>query len=177
MSAVIANAITAGSGTVLTLQDSTRAGDFHAGAIVTVTGPRGVSRMGERVTVKVLASDDEAGWVKVDGVLFSVAACDTIQPFVLPKNGEKHDAGKPRMSLMPMRALWLIVDVLEYGARKYRAHGWRDVPNARERYYDATHRHLARWWSGEHVDKESGLPHLAHAACSVIFLLAAEADK
>ena len=35
----------------------------------------------------------------------------------------------------------------------------------------ACHRHLQAWWSGERLDKESGLPHLAHAVCCLLFLM------
>lgn len=84
----------------------------------------------------------------------------------------KDDAAKRRWSLLPFEALRQVVDVLEFGARKYAVEGWRTVPNARTRYYDATFRHLTEWWSGAETDPESGLHHLAHAACCVLFLLA-----
>jgi len=32
-------------------------------------------------------------------------------------------------------------------------------------------RHLTAWWAGEDLDPESGLHHLAHAACCLMFLL------
>ena len=83
----------------------------------------------------------------------------------------KHDSGKWRMSLVPVTALKSIVDVLEFGAKKYAVDNWRTVPDARRRYYDAAIRHLTAWWDGETLDEESGLPHLAHAGCCVIFLL------
>jgi hypothetical protein len=35
-------------------------------------------------------------------------------------------------------------------------------------------RHVTDWWDGEKNDKGSGLPHLAHAACDILFLLAME---
>jgi hypothetical protein len=31
-------------------------------------------------------------------------------------------------------------------------------------------RHLLAFWSGEETDPESGLPHLAHALCGLMFL-------
>jgi hypothetical protein len=37
-------------------------------------------------------------------------------------------------------------------------------------------RHLIRWWRGEKIDPDSGLPHLAHAACSIFFLLEKELE-
>lgn len=88
--------------------------------------------------------------------------------------GLKLDGGKPRLSLLPWRAIAKVVDVLEYGARKYAVDNWQKVPEPRRRYFDAAQRHLVSWWDGEANDEESGLPHLAHAACCVLFLLAFE---
>ena len=84
----------------------------------------------------------------------------------------KHDEGKPRWDLLPLDCVSPVVDVLTFGAAKYAPEAWRDVPNGRDRYYAAALRHLVAWRGGEHADPESGLPHLAHAACSVLFLLA-----
>lgn len=85
--------------------------------------------------------------------------------------GVKHDGGKARWSLLPMGPLKDVVDVLEYGAAKYDVDNWKRVPEARTRYFDAAMRHLLAWWGGETHDPESGLPHLAHAVCCVLFLL------
>lgn len=91
--------------------------------------------------------------------------------------GQKHDQGKPRYSLIPSSALASIVDVLEYGATKYAPDNWKHVENARERYYNASMRHVQAWWSGEQVDSESGLPHLAHAICSLMFLMTLDGEQ
>lgn len=85
--------------------------------------------------------------------------------------GIKHDTDKPRHSLLPDGTVGQIVQVLEHGARKYAIDNWQRVPDARTRYYDALHRHIEAWWRGEHTDPESGLQHLAHAGCCVLFLL------
>lgn len=87
------------------------------------------------------------------------------------QEGRKADAGKPRPSLLPWRAIQQIVAVLEFGAAKYGADNWQRVPEARQRYFDAAMRHLLAWWDGERMDAESGLPHLAHAGCCILFLL------
>lgn len=83
----------------------------------------------------------------------------------------KHDEGKWRFSLIPMSALLQIIGVLEFGAKKYTQGGWKTVPNAQERYFNACIRHLTAWWDGERNDSESGLSHLAHAGCCILFLL------
>lgn len=86
--------------------------------------------------------------------------------------GRKDDAGKPRWDLLPFEALAVVVAVLTFGARKYAPDNWRSVEGWRWRYFRAALSHLAAWWRGEKLDPESGLPHLAHAACCVLFLLA-----
>jgi len=83
----------------------------------------------------------------------------------------KDDNGKPRWDLIPWGQVSQVVRVLTFGAAKYAPDGWQHVPEARERYFAATHRHLERWWAGERVDPESGLPHLAHAVCCLLFLM------
>lgn len=87
-----------------------------------------------------------------------------------PREGVKYDGAKPRFSLLPLGPLGDVVSVLEYGARKYAEDNWQKVSNPRTRYFDAAMRHLLAWRGGERLDPESGLPHLAHAACSLLFL-------
>ena len=86
--------------------------------------------------------------------------------------GTKHDEGKASWSLLPFGPVKDIVAVLDYGAKKYSPEGWRRVDNARTRYFNAAMRHLTAWWEGERNDPESGLPHLAHAGCCLLFLAA-----
>jgi hypothetical protein len=86
-------------------------------------------------------------------------------------DGIKFDGGKRAWALLPWGGVGLVVDVLTFGARKYAPENWRKVPDARARYFGAALRHLTAWWLGERLDAESGLPHLACAACNVLFLL------
>jgi Domain of unknown function (DUF5664) len=88
--------------------------------------------------------------------------------------GFKGDVGKSRWDLLPVEAVREVVGVLTYGATKYTVDGWRIVPKARGRYYAATLRHLTSWWDGEPRDPETGLLHLAHAACNLLFLVSFE---
>jgi hypothetical protein len=88
--------------------------------------------------------------------------------------GDKHDDGKARWDLVPDAPLRAVVMVLTYGAKKYAPEGWRQVSEPRRRYYAAAMRHLDAWRGGEILDTESGLPHLAHAACCLLFLLGFE---
>ncbi len=87
-----------------------------------------------------------------------------------PDQTLKLDAGKARVDLLPTRPLLAVASVLAFGAEKYTAHGWRRGI-LYSRCYAAVLRHLWSWWRGENLDPESGLPHLAHAACALLFLL------
>lgn len=89
----------------------------------------------------------------------------------LPNVGRKNDSEKPRWSLVPFKGMLPVVLVLMYGAQKYGDNNWLKVDNYEERYLNAAMRHLAARFSGETVDPESGLPHTAHAICSLLFLL------
>ena len=82
----------------------------------------------------------------------------------------KDDAGKLRWSLLPWDAVAEVVRVLEFGAAKYSIDGWRTVPDAERRYYDAMIRHVVAS-QREARDPESGLLHMSHAACNAIFLV------
>lgn len=84
-------------------------------------------------------------------------------------DGIKHDGGKRRFSLLPWAQVSAVVDVLEFGARKYAVDNWQKVPDASARYADAAMRHVVARLDGERTDPESGLPHLAHACCCLLF--------
>jgi hypothetical protein len=79
-------------------------------------------------------------------------------------------ASKPRLDLLPPAAMEAIAKVLTFGAGKYGDNNW--ARGARwGRYYAALLRHLLAWWRGEELDPETGLSHLAHAGCCLVFLL------
>lgn len=88
--------------------------------------------------------------------------------------GRKDDAGKAPMGLLPGDALREVARVLGHGAEKYTPNGWRSVRPG-SRYLDAALRHLSAYADGEDTDPESGLSHLAHAGCCVLFMLSLEA--
>lgn len=85
--------------------------------------------------------------------------------------GKKDDDGKLRWDLLPLGSVQELVKVLTYGAKKYGDGNWTVVADKRRRYFAATLRHLSAWWLGEKRDPESGLSHLAHAGCCILFLL------
>lgn len=71
-------------------------------------------------------------------------------------------------------ALLSVGEVLAYGAKKYSARNWENGIMY-SRVYGAATRHLMAFLSGEAMDPETRLPHLAHAACCLMFLLTFEA--
>ena len=84
--------------------------------------------------------------------------------------GRKFDGGKPQYGLLPPLALEETVKVLTFGAQKYEPDNWKHVPDSKRRYFDALQRHLWQWKAGEQNDQETGLSHLAHAMCCLMFL-------
>jgi hypothetical protein len=60
--------------------------------------------------------------------------------------------------------------VLTFGSKKYGDHNWRKGFKW-SRLLGAALRHLMAFLGGEDKDPESGLSHLAHAGCCVVFLL------
>ena len=88
-----------------------------------------------------------------------------------PTTGSKHDSGKPLMGAVPPSALLAVARVLTFGAEKYGRDNWRQVENAETRYLDAALRHINAYQRGEAADPESGESHLAHAVCSLMFML------
>lgn len=89
--------------------------------------------------------------------------------------GRKFDQGKDPWSLFYFPFAQQVVRVLEFGARKYEPNNWQKVPDFRNRYFSSMMRHLVSWWEGESHDPESGLNHLAHAGCCLMFLMWNEA--
>jgi len=82
----------------------------------------------------------------------------------------KFDGDKPQMDLVPLSSVYAVAQVMTFGAKKYSADGWKDVPDARNRYTAAMLRHLTAIQDGEIIDPDSGLPHLDHVACNSMFL-------
>lgn len=96
------------------------------------------------------------------------------RPFLL--EGAKLDTGKVGLDLLPPEPLIQIARVLDFGAKKYASYNWAKGIKY-SRVYSAALRHLFAWWKGEDVDPETGLSHLAHAGCCVLFLLQYELSK
>jgi hypothetical protein len=91
--------------------------------------------------------------------------------------GVKNDSEKAaRPELLPVEALEEISKVLAFGAKKYADNNWRGGFKW-TRVLGALFRHLYAWGRGEDKDPETGLSHLAHAGCNILFLLTFELTK
>lgn len=86
------------------------------------------------------------------------------------EEGVKHDEGKPRMSLLPPKALRHVAEVMTFGADKYGEHNYLGGMD-HLRLLDAMLRHINAHISGQDMDEESGKYHIAHAAACTLMLL------
>ena len=105
-----------------------------------------------------------SGWQKEDG--FGKAAGQQL----LPGGAYRANQGKTQWELMPVAALEEVAKVFTYGAKKYDPDNWRKGFPWRS-VFGSGMRHMMAWLGGEDVDPESGIHHLAHAACNMLFIL------
>lgn len=87
--------------------------------------------------------------------------------------------GKPKLHLVTLDFVEccskpsLIHDVayvLEFGAKKYDEHNWRKGGSWTSTWSSGA-RHWVKYYTGETHDLESGLSHLSHLGCNLMFLL------
>ena len=77
---------------------------------------------------------------------------------------------RSRWDLLPYDAVGEVVSVLTDGAEEYGDRNWeKGFPWTS--VFASLMRHLTAWMLGEDLDPKSGRPHLAHAACNILFLL------
>jgi hypothetical protein len=82
--------------------------------------------------------------------------------------GIKNDAEKIRLELFSSTWLFGVGRVLTFGAKKYAAHNWRKGLEI-SRLLGACLRHVLAFLGGEDNDPETGLLHLYHASCCLMF--------
>lgn len=87
----------------------------------------------------------------------------------MEKEAIKFDTDKIRVDLLPICPLMRTAKVLTFGAKKYSERNW-ELGFDWSRPYGALLRHMFAWWGGEDKDPETGLSHLDHAACCIMFL-------
>lgn len=111
----------------------------------------------------------ECKHLPLDKETYKCALCgDRVVPSVT-EDGRKDDLGKLPHELVPADCEDMLAAVLQFGALVYEANNWQKVHHSR--YYSAMRRHMNAWRKGEMFDKDSGLPHSAHALCCNLFIL------
>jgi hypothetical protein len=91
--------------------------------------------------------------------------------------GRKFDGEKPRMYLLPPKAIQEVAKVLTFGAQKYDEDNWKKLDNLQNRYTGASLRHIFAIMEGEELDEETGYYHEAHAICCLLFKLEAKLNE
>lgn len=84
---------------------------------------------------------------------------------------------KVKLAIIPPTAEVLCARVLQHGAEKYGYWNWRGEKIEYMGYLSAIRRHLSAIVSGEDVDPESGMPHIAHVMATASILIDAAAAK
>lgn len=90
--------------------------------------------------------------------------------------GIKFDSGKPELHLLPFEALAEVAKVMMFGKEKYGEYNFMGGMDW-TRPYNASLRHKGKWFWQETVDAETGLSHMAHAACNDLMLLTYELNQ
>ena len=90
--------------------------------------------------------------------------------------GIKYDGEKPKMNLLPPKAIVEVAKVLTFGAEKYGAENWKELEDLQNRYTAGALRHIFAHMDGEKLDSETGLSHMAHALCCLLFKLEIELE-
>lgn len=84
-------------------------------------------------------------------------------------------SGKLPLHLFPASAISAGCLAFLEGALKYGRANWRAAGVRASIYKDALDRHMVRWFEGENIDPDSGIPHLAKALACIAILIDAEA--
>jgi hypothetical protein len=95
----------------------------------------------------------------------------------VPDNNPKARLGAlkvPTHFVPPIAQLHLATAMAD-GARKYGPFNWREEPVSATTYKSAMDRHLAAWFDGEDIAKDSGCHHLAHVMACCALILDSEA--
>jgi hypothetical protein len=85
------------------------------------------------------------------------------------KRGLKYDEKKARYDLVSAIGIQYLAEVYTFGGIKYGDRNWQQGIRW-GRVFAAIMRHLWAFWCGEDLDKETGLPHTAHAAFGCLAL-------
>ena len=148
-------------------------------SVVTNVEPRVESVYPFRVTldgVDALYTRRGTYHASVDSLLDIVAIVPLVVEFdprlgsPTPDSGTKNDDGKTELGLLPFAPIEEVAKVLGYGAKKYQKYNYKGGFEY-TRLIGAALRHLFAFARGQDKDPETGLSHVAHAVCNLLFLL------
>lgn len=80
----------------------------------------------------------------------------------------RYNEDKLRWSLVDWKSMEPMIQVLEFGAKKYEEDNWKK-PMDKKQILNSAMRHLIAMMNGEEIDQESGLPHVGHLMCNAMF--------
>lgn len=83
------------------------------------------------------------------------------------------EQGKDRSYRLWQTEFYDVLDVLEFGAKKYGDNNWlkpNGIKSSRTQMYDSTFHHLAESYAGMEKDHESGLDPILHAICRLMMI-------
>jgi hypothetical protein len=83
-------------------------------------------------------------------------------------SADRFNTGKRKWSLVNYQSLEPMVEVLEFGAKKYSPDNWKRGLDKKE-ILESLQRHLAKLMDGETHDQESKLHHIGHILCNAMF--------
>ncbi len=85
---------------------------------------------------------------------------------------KKFDSKKNRLELIEPEFILGLGKVLSFGAEKYEAWNWVKASSEEDqnRIKGAMMRHMMAYMGGEKLDPETGLSHLHHISCNLMFL-------
>ena len=81
----------------------------------------------------------------------------------------RYNNGKRRWALVDFESIEPMVEVLEYGCKKYEAFNWMKGHPTTD-LCESLLRHVYAYLRGEDNDPESGISHIGHIQCNAMFL-------
>ena len=141
---------------------------YEVSGRITPQGPAQVTLFGTAQPFAASAEADQA-WKEVEKTAFGGSYwSECLQPLEI--KGLKFDGAKRQWNLLYRPWLRGVVDVLTRGALKYSPDNWKRVDNPKVSYLNALQRHLDAFIEGEEKDPETGISHLSHLGCCLMFL-------
>lgn len=86
----------------------------------------------------------------------------------MENKAKRYNSEKTKWGLVHYKSLEPMIDVLQFGAKKYDPWNWTK-PMCKREILESMQRHLSSLFDGEEFDSESGLPHMGHIQANAMF--------